>query len=43
MEAVVDTAGDMVAYRQRLQEGTWWWITSADEVVPAIKKNCGTW
>lgn len=43
LEAAVDTAGDMGAYRRRIEEGTWWWITSATDVVPATKRNCGTW
>lgn len=35
LEAAVDTAGDMRAYRRRYEDGTWWWLASATQTVPA--------
>lgn len=35
LQAAVDTAGDMRAYRRRYEDGTWWWLATATETVSA--------
>lgn len=42
LRAIVDTAGDMDAYRRRWQDGTWWWLTTHNETVPAGPSWYGT-
>lgn len=42
LRAIVDTGGDMEAYRRRWQDGTWWWLTTESEVVPAGPSWYGT-
>jgi hypothetical protein len=34
---VVDTGGDMSAYRQLWKEGEWWWLSTASQTVYAGK------
>lgn len=34
LRAVVDTAGDMAQYKKRWEEGRWWWMSTADQIVP---------
>jgi len=44
LEAAVDTAGDMGAYRQRWVDGTWWWLATADNATvpggPSFYNTC---
>ena len=35
LRAVVDTGGDMKAYGQRWNEGSWWWLSTRSQTVPA--------
>lgn len=42
LRAIVDTAGDMDEYRRRWEEGTWWWLTTHNETVPAGASWYGT-
>ena len=37
LQAVVDTGGDMPAYRQRWKEGKWWWLSTSNQTVYAGK------
>ena len=39
----MDTRGDTAAYRQRLADGSWFWLTTANETVAGTGSNGPGW
>ena len=43
LREIVETGGDMAAYRQRWADGRWWWLSSGNQTVyagPRLSQSC---